>query len=138
MARLLFLLTPLLLLAGCSSSASITQDLQHHHWVLSKVDNQPVASLRADPPDLEFGEHFTVNGIAGCNRYFGQGHLKNDRFWVSSLGGTEMACKAPLDTIEQAVLTTLADGAQLSNTGQTLILQGRVHRLEYTLRDWVL
>jgi len=44
----------------------------------------------------------------------------------------------PLDTIEQAVLTTLTESATLSGTSQTLILQGKQHRLEYTLRDWVL
>ncbi|HHQ4598526.1 TPA: META domain-containing protein, partial [Aeromonas veronii] len=36
MPRLPFLLIPLLLLAGCSSTAFVQQDLQHHHWVLSK------------------------------------------------------------------------------------------------------
>lgn len=92
---------------------------------------------RDNPPDFEIGEHFTVNGIAGCNRYFGQGHLEDDKLWVTSLGSTEMACMPPLDTIERAVLTTLTEGATLSGTSQNLILQGKQHRLEYTLRDWV-
>ena len=35
-------------------------------------------------------------------------------------------------------LTTLTERATLSGTSQTLILQGKQHRLEYTLRDWVL
>lgn len=137
MPRLLSLLLSMLLLAGCSSTAFVRQDLQHHHWILSKLDGEPVAALRDNPPDFEIGEHFTVNGIAGCNRYFGQGHLKNDRLWVTSMGSTEMACMPPLNTIEQAVLTTLTEGATLSGTSQTLILQGKQHRLEYTLRDWV-
>ena len=92
---------------------------------------------RINPPDIEIGEHLTVNGIAGCNRYFGQGHLEDDRLWVTSLGNTEMACLAPLDAVEQAVLTTLTEGATLSGTPQTLILTGKQHRLEYKLRDWV-
>ncbi|ATY75830.1 META domain-containing protein [Aeromonas veronii] len=137
MPRLPFLLIPLLLLAGCSSTAFVQQDLQHHHWVLSKLDGQPIKAPRDNPPDFEIGEHFTVNGIAGCNRYFGQGHLEDDKLWVTSLGSTEMACMPPLDTIEQAVLTTLTEGATLSGTSQNLILQGKQHRLEYTLRDWV-
>ncbi|MFM5687435.1 heat-shock protein HslJ, partial [Aeromonas caviae] len=37
-----------------------------------------------------------------------------------------------------AGLSTLAEGATLSGTSQSLILQGKQHRLEYTLRDWVL
>lgn len=137
MSRLPALLIPLCMLAGCSSTAFVQQDLQHHHWVLSKLDGQPVASVRDNPPDLEIGEHFTVNGIAGCNRYFGQGHLKKDKLWVTSLGSTVRACTPPLDAIEQAVLTTLTEGARLSGDSQTLILQGKQHRLEYQLRDWV-
>lgn len=100
MSRLPALLIPLFMLAGCSSTAFVQQDLQHHHWVLSKLDGQPVASVRDNPPDLEIGEHFTVNGIAGCNRYFGQGHLKKDKLWVTSLGSTVRACTPPLDAIE--------------------------------------
>ena len=139
MPRFLLLLLALLLLSACSSAPRFaSQDLQHHHWVLDRLDGQAIASRRSNPPDIEIGEHFTVNGIAGCNRYFGQGHLEDDKLWVTSLGSTEMACMPPLDTIEQAVLSTLTEGATLSGTSQTLILQGKQHRLEYTLRDWVL
>ena len=138
MPRYLLLLLALLLLSACSSAPRFaSQDLQHHHWVLDRLDGQAIASRRSNPPDIEIGEHFTVNGIAGCNRYFGQGHLEDDKLWVTSLGSTEMACMPPLDTIEQAVLTTLTEGATLSGTSQNLILQGKQHRLEYTLRDWV-
>ena len=139
MPRFLLLLLALFLLSACSSTPSfVQQDLQHHHWVLDKLDGQAIAASRDNPPDFEIGEHFIVNGIAGCNRYFGQGHLEGDRFWVTSLGSTEMACQAPLDAIEQAVITTLLEGATLSGTTQTLILKGKQHSLEYTLRDWVL
>ena len=48
-----------------------------------------------------------------------------------------MACTPPLDAIERAVLTTLTDGASLNGDSQSLILQGKQHRLEYQLRDWV-
>jgi heat shock protein HslJ len=138
MPRFLLLLLALLLLSACSSTpVFIQQDLQHHHWVLSKLDGQPVPGNRSNPPDIEIGEHFTVNGIAGCNRYFGQGHLRHDRFWVTSLGSTAMACQPQLDQIEQAVLATLTEGATLSGTPKTLILEGKRHRLEYQLRDWV-
>lgn len=137
MSRLSSLLIPLLLLTGCSSTAFVQQDLQHHHWILSKLDGQPIEPQLDNPPDLEIGEHFTVNGIAGCNRFFGQGHLENNKLWVSSLGSTMMACMPPMDHVEQAVLTTLSEGARLSGSSQTLILQGKQHRLEYTLRDWV-
>ena len=138
MPRYLLLLLALLLLSACSSAPRFaSQDLQHHHWVLDRLDGQAIASRRINPPDIEIGEHFTVNGIAGCNRYFGQGHLEDDKLWVTSLGSTEMACMPPLDTIEQAVLTTLTEGATLCGTSLNLILQGKQHRLEYTLRDWV-
>lgn len=129
----------LALLGGCSSTPLfLQQELQHHHWVLDRLNGQPVVAARDNQPDLEIGEHFTVNGIAGCNRYFGQGHLEGEKFWVSSFGNTGMACQAPLDAIEQAVIATLTEGATLSGTTQTLILEGKRHRLEYRLRDWVL
>jgi heat shock protein HslJ len=105
--------------------------------VLDKLDGQAITASRDNPPDFEISEHFTVNGIAGCNRYFGQGHLEGDRFWVTSLGSTEMACQAQLDAIEQAVITTLTEGVTLSGTTQTLVLEGKRHRLEYQLQDWV-
>ncbi|MDM5141338.1 META domain-containing protein [Aeromonas bestiarum] len=138
MPRFLLLLLALILLSACSSTPSfVQQELQHHHWVLDKLDGQAITASRDNPTDFEIGEHFTVNGIAGCNRYFGQGHLEGDRFWVTSLGSTEMACQARLEAIEQAVITTLTEGATLSGTTQTLILEGKRHRLEYQLRDWV-
>lgn len=138
MPRYLLLLLALLLLSACSSATRFaSQDLQHHHWVLDRLDGQAIASRRSNPPDIEIGEHFTVNGIAGCNRYFGQGHLKGNKLWVTSLGSTAMACPPELDLIEQAVLATLTEGATLSGSTQTLILQGKRHRLEYRLQDWV-
>ena len=138
MPRYLLLLLALLLLSACSSAPRFaSQDLQHHHWVLDRLDGQAIASRRSNPPDIEIGEHFTVNGIAGCNRYFGQGHLKGNKLCVTSLGSTAMACPPELDLIEQAVLATLTEGATLSGSTQTLILQGKRHRLEYRLQDWV-
>ena len=138
MPRYLLLLLALLLLSACSSAPRFaSQDLQHHHWVLDRLDGQAIASRRSNPPDIEIGEHFTVNGIAGCNRYFGQGHLKGNKLWVTSLGSTAMAGPPELDLIEQAVLATLTEGATLSGSTQTLILQGKRHRLEYRLQDWV-
>ncbi|WP_323943956.1 META domain-containing protein [Aeromonas caviae] len=138
MPRYLLLLLALLLLSACSSAPRFaSQDLQHHHWVLDRLDGQAIASRRSNTPDIEIGEHFTVNGIAGCNRYFGQGHLKGNKLRVTSLGSTAMACPPELDLIEQAVLATLTEGATLSGSTQTLILQGKRHRLEYRLQDWV-
>lgn len=138
MPRILLLLLALLLLSACSSTPRFAQqDLQHHHWVLDRLDGQVVASGPDNRPDIEIGEHFTVNGIAGCNRYFGQGNLEGNRFWVSSLGSTAMACQPGLDQIERAVLATLMEGATLEGTQETLILKGKRHRLEYKLRDWV-
>ncbi|WP_323919621.1 META domain-containing protein [Aeromonas caviae] len=138
MPRYLLLLLALLLLSACSSAPRFaSQDLQHHHWVLDRLDGQAIASRRSNPPDIEIGEHFTVNGIAGCNRYFGQGHLKGNKLRVTSLGSTAMACPPELALIEQAVLATLTEGATLSGSTQTLILQGKRHRLEYRLQDWV-
>jgi heat shock protein HslJ len=116
----------------------VHQQLQHHHWVLTHLDGEPIASHHNDTPDLEIGEHFTINSIAGCNRYVGQAHLQKNTFWATDIIRSDRACPAPFDAIEQAVLMTLTEGATLSGTVNRLILQGKKHQLEYQLRDWVL
>lgn len=51
MPRFLLLLLALLLLSACSSTPRFaSQDLQHHHWVLDKLDGQPVAAPRTTHP----------------------------------------------------------------------------------------
>lgn len=93
MPRYLLLLLALLLLSACSSAPRFaSQDLQHHHWVLESARWPGHRQPPQQSPHIEIGEHFTVNGIAGCNRYFGQGHLKGNKLWVTSLGSTAMAC----------------------------------------------
>ncbi|ALP40675.1 META domain-containing protein [Aeromonas schubertii] len=129
-------LASLLLLTACSTTCPTQTDLMHHHWVLESLDGQAVRAERGQEPDLEIGENFTVNGIAGCNRYFGMGNLDRGRFWVTSLGNTEMACTVPLDTVEQAVLTTLQEGASLTLEPEQLILKGKRHTLHCRLEDW--
>ncbi|ENY72356.1 META domain-containing protein [Aeromonas diversa] len=136
MNRPIMTLASLLLLTACSSIHPNQSDLMHHHWVLESLDGRPVQAERGQEPDLEIGENFTVNGIAGCNRYFGMGNLEAGRFWVTSMGNTEMACLEPLGEIEQAVLLTLQEGASLTLTPEALHLAGKRHTLRYRLEDW--
>lgn len=50
MPRYLLLLLALLLLSACSSAPRFaSQDLQHHHWVLDRLDGQAIASRRSNP-----------------------------------------------------------------------------------------
>ncbi|MGL5285573.1 heat shock protein HslJ [Aeromonas sp. RU39B] len=134
MNRLIALL-PCLLLAACSSHLPTEQQLMHHHWVLESVNEQAVQADPGSAPDLEIGENFTINGIAGCNRYFGKANLDDDRFWVTSLGHTNMTCDTPLDRVEQQVLAMLQEGATLRQESQWLVLEGR-YTLRYRLEDW--
>lgn len=136
MFRSLILLALVAILGGCSSANFADDALLHRHWLLSEIDGKTIPST-SEPPHLEIGEHLTINGIAGCNRFFGQGHLEDDWLWVTSMGNTETACAADLDQVEQAVLETLTDGGKLSGSIETLVLQGKQHQLTYRLKDRV-
>ena len=128
MPRFLLLLLALLLLSACSSTPRFaSQDLQHHHWVLDKLDGQAIPSSRINPPDIEIGEHLTVNGIAGCNRYFGTWTRKGDGLTFGKMGSTMMACAPSLMQQEEKYLKALetasgysftADGALVIATSQ--------------------
>ena len=68
-------------LQQCSRFAS--QDLQHHHWVLDRLDGQATASRRSNSLTSRIGEHFTVNGIAGCKPLLAR-VTSSDKLWVTT------------------------------------------------------
>lgn len=134
--KIAILSASVLLLSACSSTPTVvSSDLQHHHWNLSAIDGVAISS--AIKSDLEIGEHFTINGLAGCNRFFGSATLEKNRLVAEPLASTMMACPPPEQAVEDAVMQTLGKGAIVNNTGTELELVGDKHTLTYTLADWM-
>ncbi|WP_298719859.1 META domain-containing protein [uncultured Oceanisphaera sp.] len=125
-----------LLLSACSGGLKVVEsDLQHHHWNLTAINGVAV-----DPEiksDLEIAEHFTINGMAGCNRFFGSATLEQNRLKADPLASTKMACDPVAQKVETAVLQTLGEGATVNNQGQQLELVGEQYTLTYQLADWM-
>ncbi|MCC4265225.1 META domain-containing protein [Oceanimonas baumannii] len=134
--KLAFAATTALLLTACSGGLKVVEsDLQHHHWNLTAIDGVAVnADIKSD---LEIGEHFSINGRAGCNRFFGSATLTQGLLKAEPLATTRMACAPAEQKVESAVLDTLNNGAVVSQNGQLLELKGDTHTLTYQLADWV-
>ena len=110
MPRYLLLLLALLLLSACSSTPRFaSQDLQHHHWVLDRLDGQTVTGSRVNPPDLGSGSTSPSTASPAATATSAR-VTSGNRLWVTSLGSTAMACPSGLDQVEQAVLATLTEG----------------------------
>ncbi|MBO1520094.1 META domain-containing protein [Oceanisphaera pacifica] len=134
--KLALVVSSALLLSACSSGLNVVEsDLKHHHWNLVAIDGAQIDdNIKSD---LEIGEHFSINGLAGCNRFFGSATLKQNRISADPLASTKMACSPAAQAVETAVLHTLGTGAEVDNQGQTLQLIGDKHTLTYDLADWM-
>ena len=141
LARLLSLIAMTALLGACATAPSSTpltaQSLQHHHWVLEKIDGLPLLAERGTAPDLEIGEHLRANGSAGCNRYFGQVELQGSQLRIKQMASTMMLCQSPQQDWERAMTSTLSDWSEVTLGEQQLLLKGPQHELQFKLQDWV-
>ncbi len=128
------------LLVACSSKGDAmqitTQDLQHHNWELVQVDGKDIVKNdRLKTPNLEIGEKMIANGNAGCNNFFGQAEIKDNKFRIEKMGKTMKMCIGDIMETEQAVSQTLTDWSDITLTKDTLTLKNDVHTLSYVLRD---
>ena len=125
MPRYLLLLLALLLLSACSSTPRFaSQDLQHHHWVLDRLDGQTVTGSRVNPPISRSGSTSPSTASPAAT-------ATSARVTSRGTGSGSPASAAPpwpalrLDQVEQAVPRHPDGGATLSGSTQTLILQGK-------------
>ncbi|EPZ8236821.1 META domain-containing protein [Vibrio fluvialis] len=130
------------LLAACASNGDDVQitatDLQHHNWQLTQIDGQDIVkNEHYDAPRLEIGEKMMASGNAGCNNFFGQGELKDNRLRIEKMGMTMKMCIGDVMDTEQAVSQSLMDWNDVTLTKDTLTLKNDVHTLTFTLREWV-
>lgn len=117
---------PMLLIGlciGCTATGTVTtEQLKYTQWQLSKVDGLAVpASYSAS---MSFIEALQVNGFAGCNKFFGEGELKDSSISVNKLGMTRKSCGADVDELEQQFLQALREGATLTMQGSQLVMKG--------------
>ena len=130
------------LLAACASNGEDVQitatDLQHHNWQLTQIDGQDIVkNEHYDAPRLEIGEKMIASGNAGCNNFFGQAELKDNRLRIEKMGMTMKMCIGDVMDTEQAVSQSLMDWNDVTLTNDTLTLKNDVHTLTFTLREWV-
>lgn len=139
--RFLSLIALTALLSACATAPSNTpltaQSLQHHHWVLEKIDGLPLLAERGTAPDLEIGEQLRANGSAGCNRYVGQVELNGSQLRIKQMASTMMFCPAPQQDWERAMTSTLSDWSEVTLSEQQLLLKGQQHELLFKLQDWM-
>lgn len=139
--RILSVIALTTLLGACAStspSAPLSaQSLQHHHWVLEKIDGAPLPAEKGQAPDLEIGEHLRANGSAGCNRYFGQVEVQGTQLRIKQMASTMMFCPAPQQDWERAMTSTLSEWSEATLSEQQLRLKGPQHELQFKLQDWV-
>ena len=119
--------------AGGTVSA---QDLLHRRFIIVSVDGKPFPDVE-NRPDIEFTEGFGVAGQA-CNRFRGQGELKDGRLFAKQMAMTRMFCfQEELNQLENTLSAMLEAGADIALAGNLLTLRHGGHELIYELQDWV-
>ncbi len=145
MKKLITALTVPMLLAACSTTADKAAfvkptDLQHHHWVLAKIDGKDVVKAEnGAQADLEIGENLNSHGNAGCNGFRGVAEInpENGQFRIEKMAMTMKMCMGDAMTTERAVSSTLSAWSTIDLQKDTLTLSNDQHTLTYTLSDWV-
>lgn len=96
------------------------------YWKLVDLDGKPVHSANAANQQRE--AHMVlneaeqrINGHGGCNRFFGQFSMENQKLSFTGLGSTMMACIDGMET-EQAFLLALGETNRFEVSGQFLQL----------------
>ena len=139
MRKLLMILFALSLLAACNSGTASSDsksmpsevDLLNHRYVLSSVDGKEFARNERTP-EIEFGKDMRITGQV-CNRFNGNGQLKDGVLTVPMMATTMMACPDPaINKMEKDFAVMLKSGAKISLNGKTLTLSGEGLTLEYT------
>ncbi|TCD06683.1 META domain-containing protein [Erythrobacteraceae bacterium CFH 75059] len=74
-------------------------------WTVISIDGRDVVS--GTPPTLTFGSDGRVTGTTGCNRFFASYTEGTDTVTIGQVGGTRMACAAPLMEQERTMLAAL-------------------------------
>ena len=139
------------LLGGCDgvkATAISLQDLQHHRFVLERINDmtltqyaQELGFAEAEPlqkiPELDFGEQGFVSGNTGCNQISGQASITANTLTFGPLRSTRMYCPGFAGELELQLLRHYDSSLAITRTEKSLVLQAGTTKLEYKLKDWV-
>jgi Heat shock protein len=122
MKKLAIVAAACLLVPGCAGNTKVTaQDLASNTYVLQSINGTSFTS-RERTPEITFQENMRVSGQT-CNRFMGQGQLKDGTLQVAEMASTMMLCADPqLNTMERDLAAMLRAGAAISLDGKNLTL----------------
>jgi heat shock protein HslJ len=121
-----------------SKLAVTAENLQHHNWELVSVNGEAITVMDGfGTPSLEIGENLTANGNAGCNNFFGQVELEEEKLRIAQMASTMKMCPDEVMESEMAMSQGLGNWNEVTLTKQGLMLKNDVNTLEFTLKDWV-
>ncbi|KZN31559.1 META domain-containing protein [Pseudoalteromonas luteoviolacea] len=110
-----------LLLVGCKNTGTVNaHSLKYSSWQLET----PASEKAQDVITIEFLDAFRINGHTGCNRFFGQGEIREGQLFVSNIGMTRKLCEPKVNAREQAFLNMLQIGAPIEFGANELVLHG--------------
>ncbi|CAH9054991.1 Heat shock protein HslJ [Pseudoalteromonas sp. CIP111854] len=111
------------LLLGCTSTGKVsTKQLKHTQWQLSHIADKSVIDSAVS---IEFIEALQVAGNGGCNRFFGEGVLKDSLLRVNHIGMTRKLCDGDINKHEQMLIDMLSVGVPVLMIENMLILKGQ-------------
>ncbi|WP_371373066.1 META domain-containing protein [Thalassotalea aquiviva] len=83
-----------MLLTACSPAPIKTSELAGNWQLASFTGNETLQVQGDEPITLNFDStKQSINGFAGCNRYFGQYDLSDGKLSFSKMGMTKMLCQ---------------------------------------------
>jgi heat shock protein HslJ len=125
----------------CDKPRIVTEgDLQHHRWVLETMNGEALDAIKLNNviPELEIGEQMMASGNAGCNRFFGQASLHEDRFVIEKAATTRMMCPPAQNDMEWLILQLLGQESTISiDVDRNLFLKTDETYLKFRLEDRV-
>jgi heat shock protein HslJ len=122
-----------------AQKAVTAEDLQHHRWVLDSVNGEALPTIDGPGkiPELDFGEHMTVSGNAGCNQMNGKAVLRDGFFLIEAMASTRMMCPPPWGDLERTMQILLGSESTISiGSDKALTLVSPSTTLVFQLQDW--
>ena len=137
---LILLASTSLLLVNCAKNSNninvtdITDNekyarIYHSQWVFTELQE---GLYEADLKKLEKPATLNIkkesfNGYSGCNNFFGEFGIKNNKIKNSKVGSTKMMCPKEFMEIEQIILKLLSNPSKYAIKDNKLILkQGNI------------
>lgn len=137
MKKIFAILLSLPLIASCAAAGSAavgTGDLAANAYVLTHVNGEAFAH-RERMPEIEFDATMRVAGQV-CNRFMGQGTLKDGVLTVPQMASTMMLCAdGKLNEMEREFSDMLRQGAEVTLSGDTLTLRKGETEYVYTKKS---